>query len=122
MDNGIDRIPSATPQSQLKAAATGAEKERAAARKAAREFEGLLVGMMLKSMRETVGKDMLAGKGQGEEIYRSLLDQEYAKAVVEQGGLGLAKVIEAQLINQQPRTRQSDDKPNEAVNLPPVGE
>ncbi len=121
MDNGIDRIPPAAAPSQLKAAAPGAEKERAAARKAAREFEGLLVGMMLKSMRETVGKDMLAGKGQSEEIYRSLLDQEYAKAVVEQGGLGLAKVIEAQLINQS-RTHRSGDKPEEAANLPPVGE
>ncbi len=122
MDNRVDSITSALPPSQLKAGGAGADKEKAAARKAAREFEGLLVGMMLKSMRETVGKDMLAGKGQSEEIYRSLLDQEYAKAVVEQGGLGLAKVIEQQLISQPTRTQPTAVKPEEAASPLPVGE
>lgn len=82
----------------LKAQPQAADKEKIGARKAAREFEALFVGMMLKSMRETVGKDMLTGKGQGEDIYRSLLDQEYAKSIAEQGGLGLAKTIEKQLL------------------------
>src|SRR5690349_1691976 len=82
----------------LKQAGQAADKEKMAARKAAKEFESLFVGMMLKSMRETVGKDMLAGKGQSEDIYRSLLDQEYAKSVADQGGLGLAKSIEKQLL------------------------
>ena len=58
--------------------------------------------MMLKSMRETVGKDMLSGKGQTEDIYRSMLDQEYAKSIAEQGGLGLAKTIEKQLLDATP--------------------
>lgn len=121
MDNRVDSA-TALPPHQLKAGGAGADKERAAARKAAREFEGLFVGMMLKSMRETVGKDMLAGKGQSEEIYRSLLDQEYAKAVVEQGGLGLAKVIEQQLISQPTRTQHTAVKPEEAASPLPVGE
>lgn len=122
MDNRIDLIPSSIPPSQLKGGGAVTDKERVAARKAAREFEGLFVGMMLKSMRETVGKDMLAGKGQSEEIYRSLLDQEYAKAVVEQGGLGLAKVIEAQLINQPARRQEADVKTGEATSPLPAGD
>jgi peptidoglycan hydrolase FlgJ len=86
----------------LKPAGQSADKERMAARKAAKEFESLFVGMMLKSMRETLGKDMLAGKGQSEDIYRSLLDQEYAKSIADQGGLGLAKSIEKQLLAPAP--------------------
>ena len=117
-----DIISSSLPPQQLKAGGAGTDKERVAARKAGREFESLFVGMMLKSMRETVGKDMLAGKGQSEEIYRSLLDQEYAKAVVEQGGLGLAKVIEAQLINQPARRPNTDVKTGEAASPLPAGE
>lgn len=81
----------------LKAGLPSAEKNSMAIKKAAREFESLFVGMMLKSMRETVGKDTLTGGGHGEEVYRALLDQEYAKAVAENGSLGLARIIEKQL-------------------------
>lgn len=72
-----------------------------AARKVAREFEAMFVGMMLKSMRETVGKDPLTGGGRGEEIFRSMLDQEYASAIAAGGGIGLASVIEKQLLGEQ---------------------
>lgn len=87
-------------QQALKIRQQSADRETVAAKKAAREFEALFVGMMLKSMRATVGKDPLTGGGQGEEVYRSLLDQEYANSVVKSGGLGLAGIIEKQLIRQ----------------------
>lgn len=85
-------------QQTLKISTQKTDKEAMAAKKAAREFEALFIGMMLKSMRATVGKDPLTGGGQGEEVYRSLLDQEYANAVVKGGGLGLAGIIEKQLV------------------------
>lgn len=66
--------------------------------KVAREFESLFIGMMLQSMRSTVGKDSLAGGGHGEEVYRSLLDQEYANAMASGSGIGLRKLIEEQLV------------------------
>jgi len=60
--------------------------------------------MMMKSMRGTVGKDKLTGGGHGEEVYRSMLDQEYAAVSVERGGgLGLAKIIEKDIIRQESR-------------------
>jgi flagellar protein FlgJ len=78
------------------------EKDRIAAKKVARDFEALFTGMMLKTMRETVGKDSLTNGGHGEEVYRSLLDQEYAKAMSAGQGLGLAKNIEAYLLKSMP--------------------
>lgn len=66
-------------------------------KKVSREFEALFVGMMLKSMRATVGEDALTGGGHGEEVYRSLLDQEYATAIATQGSLGIGRLIEQQL-------------------------
>lgn len=57
----------------------------------------MFIGMMMKSMRDTVGKEKLTGGGHGEETFRSLLDQEYAAAAVRGGGIGLAKVIEKEL-------------------------
>jgi peptidoglycan hydrolase FlgJ len=69
----------------------------ASAKKVAREFESMFVAMMLKSMRETVGKDKLTGGGHGEETFRSLLDQEYASAATKGRGVGLAQMIEKEL-------------------------
>lgn len=84
---------------KLKSGAQSDEKTRKNAQKVAREFEAVFTGFMIKSMRETVGKDKLTGGGRGEEIYQSLLDQEYALAIAQQGSLGLAKTIEKQLLN-----------------------
>lgn len=68
-----------------------------AVKKLAGEFEALFIGMMLKSMRGTTGSDKLTGGGHGEEVYSSLLDQEYAKAIAQHGGIGIADMIERQL-------------------------
>lgn len=87
----------------LKPGAELDEKTRTSARKVAREFEAVFTGFMLKSMRETVGKDSLTGGGRGEEVYRSLLDQEYALTVAKQGSLGLANVIEKQILEDASR-------------------
>jgi flagellar protein FlgJ len=89
-------------QHQIKGGAGLSEKQRLQAKKVSQDFEALIVGMMLKSMRETVGKDKLTGGGHGEEVYRSMLDQEYAAASVKRGGgLGLAKMIEKDIIRQE---------------------
>lgn len=74
------------------------DRQELAARKVAGQFEELFVGMMLKSMRETVGKDPLTDGGHGEEVFRSLMDQEYARIITEHGGIGLAALLEKQLL------------------------
>ena len=80
------------------------EKQRQQAKKISQDFEALFVGMMMKSMRATVGKDKLTGGGHGDEVYRSMLDQEYANASVKQGrSLGIAKIIEKDIIRQESR-------------------
>jgi flagellar protein FlgJ len=80
------------------------DKSRSAAKKAAQEFETMFTSMMLKEMRSTAGPDKLTGGGRGEEIFQSLLDQEYASAIARQGSIGLAKVIEQQLLDTMSRT------------------
>ena len=86
------------------------EKQRQQAKKVSQDFEALFVGMMMKSMRATVGKDKLTGGGHGDEVYLSMLDQEYAAASVKRGGLGIAKMIEKDIIRQESRSvRQTVD-------------
>ena len=96
---------------------TARGKEELAAKKVAREFESLFVGMMLKSMRDTVGKDPLTDGGHGEEVFRSLMDQEYARIITEHGGIGLSAMLEKQLISPaqssgESRSGVSHDKRN----------
>ena len=90
-------------QRQAGGSAVLSEKQRQQAKKVSQDFEGLFVGMMMKSMRETVGKDKLTGGGHGEDVYRSLLDQQYTEAAVKRGGFGLAKLIERDIIRQESR-------------------
>lgn len=111
MDNKITQnIPLTTDTSAEKArqlqrqsaAANGlTEKQRQQAKKVAQDFEGLFIGMMMKSMRETVAKDKVTGGGHGEEVYRSMLDEQYVAQAVKRGGFGLAKQIEKDIIRQE---------------------
>ena len=111
----IKGIPvNALPQAQLpvqntlKPGTHNADKDPAAVKKVAREFEAMFVGMMLKSMRETVGKEKLTGGGHGEETFRSLLDQEYANAAAASGRLGLAGMIEKELTKRPSPVKKGD--------------
>ncbi len=88
---------------QSSAGTVADDKQRQKLKKISQDFEGLFVGMMMKSMRETVGKDKLTGGGHGDEVYLSMLDQEYAAAAVKRGGLGLAQQIEKELVRQENR-------------------
>lgn len=54
-----------------------------------RDFQGLMVGLMLSSMRGTVQKNELFNGGQGEEIFQDMLDQEYSKKMSSTDVLGL---------------------------------
>ncbi len=91
-------------QRQSRSGSALSEKQRLQAKKVSQDFEALMVGMMMKSMRETVGKDKLTGGGHGEDVYRSMLDQEYAAVSVKRGGgLGLARIIEKDIIRQESR-------------------
>lgn len=77
------------------------EARRDEIKKAAVEFQAIFVEMMLKSMRGTANQDKLTGGGHGEEVYGSLLDREYATAISRRGNLGLAEMIEKQLLDQE---------------------
>ena len=63
---------------------------------AARQFEMLLMDMVMKSMRNTASGESLLDN-EGTRMFTSLLDQEYAHRLAERGGLGLADLIVKQL-------------------------
>jgi peptidoglycan hydrolase FlgJ len=72
-----------------------------AAKKAAQQFEGVFVTQFLSQMFDGISTDGPFGGGQGEEMFRSLLVDEYGKQVVAQGGFGLSDAVTRQLLKTQ---------------------
>ncbi len=73
-----------------------ANKDPAAIREVARQFESLFTGMMLKSMRDAVGTDPLFGSDQ-EKMYQGMFDDQLAIQMSRGKGLGLADMLMRQL-------------------------
>jgi peptidoglycan hydrolase FlgJ len=68
---------------------------RAAVKETARQFEALLLNVMMKSMRETTSQDGIFDSEQT-RLYTSLLDQQISQAMSRRG-IGIAEVLERQL-------------------------
>ena len=87
------------------------ESERAALKKQTQEFESMFIELVLKSMRDSVQKAGLVDGGNAEEIYKSMLDSEYAKTLAQQGTMGLAAAMERQLVErfgkEEPKASQT---------------
>ncbi|MDY0030149.1 MAG: rod-binding protein [Pseudobdellovibrionaceae bacterium] len=68
---------------------------------AAKDFEAVFISEMIKPMFEMVEVDDTFGGGKGEEVFRGMMVQEYGKMISNQGGIGLAKHIQAELLKYQ---------------------
>ncbi len=66
-------------------------------RSTCKQFESIFVNMLMENMRRTVGDGGLVEKSQAREIFEGMLDEEIAKEVSRGEGIGLAKMMYAQL-------------------------
>ena len=82
----------------------GKGADLAASKKAAQGFEAVFLSQMFGQMFQGVGKDGMFGGGAGEEMFRSLLVDEYGKLVAKRGGVGIADAVMRSLISQQEKT------------------
>jgi Rod binding domain-containing protein len=73
----------------------------AATKKAAKEFESVFIAQFLGSMFEGIKTDGMFGGGEGEEMFRSLMLDQYGKKIADQGGFGLADSITRSLVQRQ---------------------
>jgi flagellar protein FlgJ len=80
--------------------------EEGALRAAAKQFETLLLDMMVKSMRETVPGESLLDN-EGSRMFTGLLDQQFSRSIAEQGGLGLADLLVKQLTQLRGRDQET---------------
>lgn len=71
-----------------------------AVRATAEQFEAYFVQQMMKSMRESVEKSDLVDNGHM-DMYQDLMDKEVSMKMVQRGGVGLADMLERQMLLQQ---------------------
>ena len=86
---------------QPQAAAPKATGDAAKADWAAKEYESIFISQFLGSMFSGIKTDGITGGGQGEEMFRSLMVDQYAAGLQGQGGFGLAAQVKAQMLKMQ---------------------
>lgn len=76
--------------------------DTARAAKAGRQFEAMFMSQMLTHMFEGIKTDGFFGGGSGEQMFRSLLIDEYGKMVANRGnGIGIGAAVQKMLLSQQ---------------------
>lgn len=68
------------------------------ARRVAADFESVFLSQMLQHMSADIKTDGPFGGGPGEDMFRSLLNGEYANAMSARGGIGIADNIYRQIL------------------------
>ncbi|HET6159658.1 MAG TPA: rod-binding protein [Dongiaceae bacterium] len=73
-------------------------KDQAKAKAAAQDFEAFFVTHAFEDMFAELSSDPLFGGGEGEDMFKSLLLQEYGKQVAKAGGIGVSDMVQKQLL------------------------
>jgi Rod binding domain-containing protein len=67
----------------------------------AKEFESVFISQFLGSMFAGISSDGPTGGGSGEDMFRSLMIDQYGKSIEQRGGFGLAAAVQRQLLKHQ---------------------
>ena len=90
--NGLTNPKAAT----VRKGASEAEIEKAAA-----DFEAVFLSQFIENMFAGIKTDGMFGGGQGEQMFRSLMVQEYGKILANNGGIGLSDSIKRDMMQLQ---------------------
>jgi Rod binding domain-containing protein len=78
----------------------------AAAKKSGEDFEAFFMSQVFENMFAGLGADPMFGGGQGENVYRSLLTQEYSKVAAKNGSTGIAASVTREILRMQETANQ----------------
>ncbi len=67
----------------------------------AQEFESVFLGQMLQHMFANVEQNELTGGGYAEDVYKSMMLDEYAKIISRTGGIGVADHVKREILKMQ---------------------
>lgn len=91
-----------------KAGATGGVlTAEAKARQAAEDFEAFFLARYLDAMQMGLETDGPMGGGHSEEVFRGVLNDEYAKVISGRGGIGIADSVYQEILRIQEKGQGS---------------
>lgn len=67
----------------------------------AEEFEAVFLSQMLSHMFAGIETNEMFGGGEGEDMYKSMMIDEYSKIIARTGGIGVADHVKAEMIRLQ---------------------
>ncbi|HVI52176.1 MAG TPA: rod-binding protein [Candidatus Sulfotelmatobacter sp.] len=82
-----------------------AGKDPAAIKKTAEDFEQVFLSQMFNHMFSGIKSDAMFGGGHGEEMFQSMMIDEYSKQIVSHGGVGIAKSVMHTLLSEQEKAQ-----------------
>ena len=85
------------------------ERKRSVRKKQKRQLKTLrlfFISRMMETMFEGISTDGMFGGGQAEKVYRSLLINEYGKAMAKTGSIGVADEVMRSIIEMQEMASQ----------------
>jgi Rod binding domain-containing protein len=88
----------ATTLANTKAPSLSPEGTPEEIRRKAEEFESFFMTQMVEHMFKGVSTDSYFGGGYAEDTYRSMMVQEFGKALAKAGGLGIADAVSRELM------------------------
>ena len=91
--------PTANPQDQDLSAASPAKQQQVM--KSARDFEAVFATEMLTPMFDTVEVDPTTGGGHGEEMFKTMMVEEYGKQIAASDSLGMVHQVADTLLKIQ---------------------
>lgn len=92
---------------------SGDEKTEEQLRSLSRQFESIFIHQMLKSMRKTVPKSQFFDSF-SMDMYQSMMDEEIAKELSQQKGIGLADMLYRELVQIDKALKEAEEDPQEA--------
>ncbi len=76
-------------------------RDAAGIAKVAEDFEAFFAGLVFDEISSDIEPDPVTGGGEGEAMFKSLLNQEFGKSVARTHGLGIADIVQRQLLQIQ---------------------
>ena len=87
------------------ASPTGQGKDLAAIKKSSEEFEAVYLSQMFNHMFSGIKSDAMFGGGHGEEMFQSMMIDDYSKQIVKHGGIGIASAVMRTMISEQEKAK-----------------
>ncbi|POZ60824.1 flagellar assembly peptidoglycan hydrolase FlgJ [Chromobacterium alticapitis] len=107
--DALSRQLAIDPTSLQKLKADASQNPQAAAKQAASQFEALLMGTMLKTMRETHFDE--SEQSNSMDTYQGMADQQLVQGLCARGGMGLGDMIYRQLLRQSGQSADASQSP-----------